>query len=117
MANNPQRKVAGIASKPSSGLEATTTGTGCPQLATGPGSGGAKSLIRAVSFFGVDWVGTVIFGGARRTGATGVPVGRTIRTNGGSAPFSEGDALSGRGGRAMRTGSLFGSVMGGLTAG
>jgi hypothetical protein len=55
----------------------------------------------------------VIFGGTRRTGATGVREGRTILTVSCLAALPEGEALSGRGGSAMRTGSFFGSVMGG----
>src|SRR5687768_7563561 len=83
--------------------------------------------MRTVSFLGLDWVESadrgsaaggngVIFGGTRRIGAAGVRAGRTLLTTGCSPPFPEGDVLSGRGGTAIRTGSFFGSVMGGLTA-
>jgi len=55
----------------------------------------------------------MIFGGTRRTGAQGTRDGRRILPVSGWAVLAEGGALSGRGGSAIRTGSLFGSVMGG----
>ena len=76
-----------MASKQSTPLAAAISGTGAA-----PG-GGVKVLMRAVSFLGLDWVGSanrgsdaagrgVIFGGTRRIGAAGVRVGRTILTAG-----------------------------------
>lgn len=55
----------------------------------------------------------VILGGTRRTGAAGVREGRTILTASSLTALADGGVLSGRDGRAIRTDSLFGSVMGG----
>jgi hypothetical protein len=93
-------------------------GKGCKRGETaadwGDTTGGRRGEIGTGSAAESEAGNGVILGGTRRTGATGRE-GRTILTVSSLTALAEGGVLSGRGGRAIRTDSLFGSVMGGLT--
>jgi hypothetical protein len=89
-------------------------GNGCnmdEEGEAGDATGGRRGTTLGASAADSAGGSGVIVGGNRRIGVTGVREGKTIRAVSRFATLGAEEACSGRGGRAMRTVSFFGSAM------